>query len=431
LWTGTNIIIMSKKYKICIIGLGYVGLPLAIYLSKHFKVIGFDKDNSRILQLKKGFDLTGEINKKTIKNSKILFTSNEKNIGINNIFIVTVPTPVNKNKTPDLRSIINATKSVAKSITKGNLVIYESTVYPGCTQEIFIPLIQKKTGFKLNKDFYVGYSPERIDPGISKYKLINQTKIISGSNNKALKMLNHIYGKIIKKKLHATKDIKTAEAAKIIENTQRDINVAFVNELSVLFHKLDINTKDVLSAAKTKWNFLDFKPGLVGGHCIGVDPYYLKYKAIKSGLKPKIISSGREVNDNIPNFIFNEILKVMKSKKKETHDNKILFLGITFKENCNDFRNSKTIDLYKLFKRKNNKIDVYDPVVNADSLHNLHRIKILKKFKKEYYDLIIVSVPHKKIKKLSIKFLRSLGKNNPVIIDIKSLYQKNLVEWQL
>jgi UDP-N-acetyl-D-galactosamine dehydrogenase len=422
---------MFKNYKICIVGLGYVGLPLAISLSKYFQVVGYDKDHSRISQLRRGNDMTKEINNKFLKKSKIFFTNTEKNIKACNIYIVTVPTPVDKKNKPELSSIIKATKTVARHIGKNNLIIYESTVYPGCTDEILIPLIQKDTGLKLNKDFFVGYSPERIDPGLSKYKLVNQTKVISGSNKKACEILHYIYGKIIKKKLHETKNIKIAEAAKIIENTQRDINIAFVNELSMLFHKLNINTKEVLSAANTKWNFLNFVPGLVGGHCIGVDPYYLKYKAIKSGLKPNMISSGRKVNDSIPKFIFKETSKILKSKRKKLYGNKILFLGITFKENCNDFRNSKALDLFKFFKYKNKIIDVYDPVVNKESLYDMHKIKTSKKLRKKFYDLIVVSVPHKKIKKFSIKFLRSLCKENSVIIDIKSLYPKKLVEWQL
>ena len=417
---------MSNKYKISVIGLGYVGLPLALSLSKHFEVIGFDIDNQRILELQKGIDVTGECSKKEIIKSKLFFTKDDNNLKKSNIFIITVPTPVNKFNNPDLRNIIKASKLVAKNLIKKSLVVYESTVYPGCTEEVLIPEIEKITKFIVNKDFFVGYSPERIDPGISKYKLNNQTKIISGSNLQAIKILKNIYSKIIEKKLFIAEDIKTAEAAKIIENTQRDINIAFVNELSMLFHKLNINTKEVLNAANTKWNFINFVPGLVGGHCIGVDPYYLKYKAIKSGLKPFMISSGRKVNDSVPKFIFNETKKIIKKKNK----NKILFLGITFKEDCNDIRNSKALELYKFFKKKN-KVDVYDPVVNKKVLGKFHNIKTINKFKKNYYDIIIITVPHKKIRKLSIKFLRSLGKKNLNIIDVKSIFPKKIVEWQL
>ena len=339
---------MSNKYKISLIGLGYVGLPLALSLSKHFKVVGFDIDSERVRKLKKGIDITGESPKKLIKNSKIFISNEKKHIKESNIFIITVPTPVDKNKKPDLSSIIKATKIVASHLKKDSTIVFESTVYPGCTDDILIPIIEKKTKFILNKDFFVGYSPERIDPGKSKYKLSNQIKIISGSNLKAIKLMKEIYSKVVKRKLFVAANIKTAEAAKVIENSQRDINIAFVNELSMLFHKLDINTKDVLAAANTKWNFINFIPGLVGGHCIGVDPYYLKYKALKTGFRPFMISSGRKINDAIPKFIHDETLKILVKKKR----NKILFLGITFKENCNDTRNSKALELYNFFKKK-------------------------------------------------------------------------------
>ena len=286
--------------------------------------------------------------------------------------------------------------------------------------------MKKKTKFTLNKDFFVGYSPERIDPGKSKYKLSNQIKIISGSNLKATKLMKEIYSKVVKRKLFVAANIKTAEAAKVIENSQRDINIAFVNELSMLFHKLDINTKDVLAAANTKWNFINFIPGLVGGHCIGVDPYYLKYKALKTGFRPFMISSGRKVNDAIPKFIHDETLKILVKKKR----NKILFLGITFKENCNDIRNSKAFELYNFFKKKN-KIYVYDPIVDKQQIDKLYNIKIEKNFKKKYYDIIIIAVPHNKIKKFTINYLRSLGNKNLKIIDIKSIFPKNKVDWQL
>ncbi|MBD1146485.1 nucleotide sugar dehydrogenase [Pelagibacterales bacterium SAG-MED28] len=417
---------MSNKYKISLIGLGYVGLPLALSLSKYFKVVGFDIDSERVRKLKKGIDITGESSKKLIKNSKIFISNEKKHIKESNIFIITVPTPVDKNKKPDLRSIIRATKIVASHLKKDSTIVFESTVYPGCTDDILIPIIEKKTKFTLNKDFFVGYSPERIDPGKSKYKLSNQIKIISGSNLKATKLMKEIYSKVVKRKLFVAANIKTAEAAKVIENSQRDINIAFVNELSMLFHKLDINTKDVLAAANTKWNFINFIPGLVGGHCIGVDPYYLKYKALKTGFRPFMISSGRKVNDAIPKFIHDETLKILVKKKR----NKILFLGITFKENCNDIRNSKAFELYNFFKKKN-KIYVYDPIVDKQQIDKLYNIKIEKNFKKKYYDIIIIAVPHNKIKKFTINYLRSLGNKNLKIIDIKSIFPKNKVDWQL
>jgi len=423
---------MFKKPNICVIGLGYVGLPLAISLSKYFSVTGFDTNPQRVLDLKSGKDITKEIKSNVLKKSKINYTYNEKKLFNCNTFIVTVPTPVNHHNSPDLSNIISATKTAAKNLNDKGLIIFESTVYPGCTEEILIPIIKKVSKKKFNKDFFVGYSPERIDPGLSKYKLNNQVKIISGSNSKSLKIMKSIYSKIINKKLYETKDIKTAEAAKIIENTQRDINIAFINELSMLFHKLNINTKEVLSAAKTKWNFLDFKPGLVGGHCIGVDPYYLKFKAIKSGLKPKMISAGREINDSIPYFIFKEVTKIFKSKLKSRKTINILFMGVTFKEDCNDIRNSKSLSLYKLLRgQKKNKIDVYDPIVDKNILFKNYRILTKEKLKKNYYDAIIIAVPHKSIKKFSINYLKSLGNKKLTIIDLKSIFPKKLVQWQL
>ena len=315
---------MLEKTKICIVGLGYVGLPLAVSLSKHYSIVGYDKNFTRIKELKAGIDVTKELSKKTILNSKINFTNKISKIESFNTFIITVPTPVDNKNRPDLKNLKDASKIVGNLLKKENLVIFESTVFPGCTDDILIPILEKQSGLKINKDFHVGYSPERINPGKSKYKLANQVKIVSGSNEKAKNKTFTIYNKIIEKKIHKTGSIKVAEAAKIIENTQRDINIAFINELTILFHKLKINTHEVLAASKTKWNFLNFSPGLVGGHCIGVDPYYLKYKAMKLGLKPKIISSGREVNDFIPKFIFNETRKLMdKSKNK-----KILFFYI-------------------------------------------------------------------------------------------------------
>lgn len=417
---------MSEKTKICIIGLGYVGLPLAVSLSKHYSIIGYDKNYTRIKELRAGIDVTKEMSKKTILNSKINFTNKTSKIENFNTFIITVPTPVDNKNRPDLNNLKDASKIVGNLLKKENLIIFESTVFPGCTDDILIPILEKQSGLKINKDFYVGYSPERINPGKSKYKLVNQVKIVSGSNEKAKNKTFTIYNKIIKKKIHKTGSIKVAEAAKIIENTQRDINIAFINELAILFHKLKINTHEVLAASKTKWNFLNFSPGLVGGHCIGVDPYYLKYKAMKLGLKPKIISSGREVNDYIPKFIFNETKKLMDKDKNK----KILFLGITFKENCNDFRNSKAISLYNMFK-KNNDIDVFDPVVDHHLLNKIHKIKIKRKIKKNKYDVIIVAVAHDQIKKIPLSFIRSVGKKNSIIIDIKSIYPSKKVEWQL
>ena len=420
-----------RNNKICIIGLGYVGLPLAFNLSKHFELIGFDSSKKRILDLKDNVDQTNEIKTSELKKAKISFTYETKDIQECNIYIVTVPTPIDSKNNPQITSLISVTKMIASFLKNNDLIIYESTVFPGCTEEILIPLIEKISKKKLNKNFYVGYSPERIDPGFSKYKLSNQIKVISGSNEQTVARIGKIYKRIIKKGIFVAKNIRVAEAAKIIENTQRDINIAFINEVSMLFHKMKINTNEVLKAANTKWNFLNFKPGLVGGHCIGVDPYYLKFKALKEGFRPKLISSGRSINDFMPKFIFKEIKKEVEKKKKRLKNLKILFLGITFKENCNDFRNSKAISLLKLLK-KNNDIDIFDNLVNKNLLAEKEKIKLISKIsKKNFYDVIIVSVPHNKIKSFKIDFLKKLCKKSGIIIDIKSIYSKEQVEWQL
>lgn len=418
--------------KIAVIGLGYVGLPLATSLSNCFNVIGYDVNALRIKELSSGLDRTEEVKKKSLKNKNIYFTNKKKDLVSCDIYIITVPTPVNKKNIPDLKNLILATKTVAKNLTFNNVVIYESTVYPGCTDDICIPLLEKYSKLKINIDFFVGYSPERIDPGFSKFKLKNQIKIISASNNKALKILKFIYSKIINKKLYAVENIKTAEASKIIENTQRDINIAFMNEVAMLFKKLNINTNQVLNAAKTKWNFLDFKPGLVGGHCIGVDPYYLMYKAKKIGFNSKIITAGRKVNDKIPNFIFSEINKICRIKQINFKKLKVLFLGAAFKENCMDCRNSKAIELLQLIKKKNNSTEVYDPVVNKSDFLKNFKFKLLDNiYKKNYYDLIIVAVPHKQIKKIGLKKIKKFGKKEVLIFDIKSIFKKSEAHWQL
>jgi UDP-N-acetyl-D-galactosamine dehydrogenase len=417
----------KKKVNIAIIGLGYVGLPLAVEFSKYFNVIAYDKDKKRINELNKNFDRTKELKKKIIsKNIKYSFkSSNLKNC---NVFIVTVPTPVFRDKKPDLRNLISATKNLSRFLKKGDLVVYESTVYPGCIEEICLPIIKKISNLNLNKDFFLGYSPERIDPGVSKYKLTNQNKIISASNTKGLKIINFIYKKIIKKKLFKVSNIKTAEASKIIENSQRDINIAFMNEIAVIFNKMNINTKEVLKAASSKWNFLKFTPGLVGGHCIGVDPYYLTHKAKQLGIKTKVILSGREINDYIPKYIFFELKKNLPINKKKI---KVLMLGLTFKENCPDIRNSKAIELFKFLKKKKLHIDAYDPLADMSVSRNVYKIKLLEKIKYNTYDFIILAVPHKKIMSFGLKKIKKFGKKNCKIFDIKSVFNRKDVFWQL
>ena len=388
---------MNKK--ITIIGLGYVGLPLAIEFSKYFKVTGFDINISRINELKDGFDSTNEISKLELSNSKenLTLTDNLDLINDSNFYIITVPTPINSFKQPNLKPLINATKSVAEYVNKGDFIIYESTVFPGCTEEICVPLIEDISGLKFNIDFYCGYSPERINPGDKINTLTKIIKITSGSNPKASLIVDDLYKKIIKAGTYLAPTIKVAEAAKAIENAQRDLNISFVNELALIFDKMDIDTHDVLDAAGTKWNFLKFKPGLVGGHCISVDPYYLTSKAESLGYYPEVILSGRRINDNMPKFISNKAIKLMSNNGIVLKDSRALILGITFKENCPDIRNTKVIDLFDSLREYNLLIDVVDPIANNEEVKLNYNLDIYDSIPiDKCYQVIILAVPHKK-----------------------------------
>ena len=394
---------LSRKKILGIVGLGYVGLPLAIEFSKHFEVIGFDINETRVSELKRNFDENKEFSNKKLKNSKINYSFNPNDLKKCNIFIITVPTPILKNKKPDLNPLKNSSILVSKYLKKGSIVIYESTVFPGCTEEICVPLLIKHSGLKYNIDFFCGYSPERINFGDKKHTLTSVKKITSGSTLKIAYLIDKLYSKIIKAGTFKAKNIIVAETAKVIENTQRDLNIALVNEFSMIFHKLNIKTTDVLNAALSKWNFLDFKPGLVGGHCIGVDPYYLTYKSKQVGYNPKLILRGRKINDDIPNDLAKKISKKVKKKSK------ILFMGASFKSDIPDYRNSKALDLFKLLKKKY-LVDIHDPLIDPDKFFNHEKIKMIKKIKKNYYDVIIISVKHKEIKKIGLKKILKFGK---------------------
>jgi len=414
-----------KVNKICIIGLGYVGLPLLIEFSKYHKVIGFDTDIQRVMELRNFFDRNNEFKKSELKKIKnIEFTSDTKILDNCNIYIVTVPTPVKKNKSPDLNPLIQSSKLIGKFLKKKDIVIYESTVFPGCTEEVCVPILEKYSKLTYNKDFFCGYSPERINFGDKKYKLTNIKKVTSGSNAKISNIIDKLYSKIIKVGTYKAESIIIAEAAKVIENTQRDLNIAFINELSIIFDKLKINTSKVLKAAGSKWNFLNFKPGLVGGHCIGVDPYYLTYKSKKVGYNPKLILSGRSINDEMPKFIFNKIKKLLKKK------NKVLFLGASFKENIPDFRNSKSLSLFKLIK-KNYQSDLVDPLIDAELFFKLEKLKISKKISNKKYDVVIVAVKHDKIKDFGLKKIMDVSKKNLILIDLFNLFNSKYNKFEL
>ena len=416
------------KNKISIIGVGYVGLPLALKFQKKNKVIAFDTNLQRIEELKKGLDVFNDQKKNYIEDAKnIRFTSSVEDIKNSDFFIVTVPTPVNLNKKPNLKPLISATSIVGKSLKKKSIVVYESTVYPGCTEEVCLPILQKASSLKINKDFYCGYSPERVNVGDDSHKLENINKIVSGSNKFALKKIYDLYSSIIKAKVYKVESIKVAEAAKVIENTQRDLNIALVNELSIIFSKLNIDTNEVLNAASTKWNFVKYKPGLVGGHCVGVDPFYLTYKAEQIGYHPKVILSGRNINDKMSYYVFKSVLKKSKKLKINIKRSNILIMGYSFKENCSDIRNSKVTDLVNCFIKNKISVNIYDPLVNIKHLSKKHQNIYLPTInnKKNFFDILILAVPHKVFINNFSKTYNLIMKKKNLLFDIKSALPKN------
>jgi UDP-N-acetyl-D-galactosamine dehydrogenase len=404
------------KDKICVVGLGYVGLPLAVEFAKQYEVIGYDINKKRVSQLKKSIDVTNEVTSKELKEiKKLKYTDNQTDISKCNIYILTVPTPINEDLQPDLTILCSATTMVSKYLKKGDYVIYESTVYPGCTEEICVPLLEKGSRLKLNTDFFCGYSPERINPGDKINTLTKILKITSGSNKVSSKRVNDLYKSIITAGTYMAPSIKVAEAAKAIENAQRDLNISFMNEIALMFNKMNISTNEVIKAASTKWNFLNFSPGLVGGHCIGVDPYYLVYKSKKVGYIPKVILSGRDVNQLIPIFIAEESIKLLIKRKINIHTTRALIMGFTFKENCSDIRNTKVFDIYKTLNSYDIKVDIYDPIAINDEVKNEYGIDLIKNIKLKY-DLIICAVSHNVFDQIDINKYR---KSKSVLFDVK------------
>ena len=413
-----------KNNKIAIIGMGYVGLPLAVALAKKNHVVGFDINKIRVNNLKRGIDQTKEILKNEIINSKKLrFSDKISDLSKCETYIITVPTPVDKNNKPNLKPLLNATKTISKVLSKNNLVIYESTVFPGATEELCGPILEKNSGFKINKNLYLGYSPERINPGDKNRKLTDIVKIVSGSNKKAQARVSKLYSSIIKAGVYKTDSIKTAEAAKVIENTQRDLNIALINELSIIFKKLKLDTEEVLKAAETKWNFNSFRPGLVGGHCIGVDPYYLTYKSKIAGYDPKIILAGRKLNDNMSTYVTNNILKILAKKKIKIKNAKILVMGLSFKENCSDLRNSKILDVCKFLLKNKIYVEAYDPLIDKKAIE-LNFLNIIKYPTKNTYDCIIISAKHDSFIKMKSKKIHSFCNKEGFIYDLKYMLNK-------
>ena len=421
-----------KDLKLAVIGLGYVGLPLALEFAKKRKVVGYDNNKQRIKELNYGKDKNFEFSKKDLKKSnRIDFTHNKKDLKSSNCYIITVPTPINKSKKPDLRPLLNASKLIGEIINLGDLIIYESTVYPGCVEEVCVPALEKYSQLKFNKDFFCGYSPERINPGDKKYTISKIKKVTSGSTQKIANIIDDLYADIIIAGTHKAPSIKIAEAAKVIENTQRDLNIALINELSILFGKMDIDTQAVLSAAGSKWNFLPFRPGLVGGHCIGVDPYYLTYKAKNIGYDPKIILAGRELNDNMGNYVVSKLIKKMKIKNIQVKKSKILIMGLTFKENCPDIRNSGVQNVINKLKKLKCTLDLHDPWADKEEIKKTYGNYPKSKIKQKAYDVVLIAVAHNEYKKIGLTNIKNLCKKNSVIFDLKNLFNSNKVDLKL
>ncbi|MFA1821459.1 nucleotide sugar dehydrogenase [Virgibacillus oceani] len=420
----------NKQEKIAVIGLGYVGLPLAIELAKKYDVVGFDINKAKLDQYLNGVDVTDEAGDEAVSNTTMTFTSDETDLQDCKFHIVSVPTPINIDKTPNLEPVIGASETVGRNLTKGSIVVYESTVYPGTTEEVCIPILEEVSGLSFGDDFKVGYSPERINPGDKVNTLTKIIKIVSGSDEEALREISDVYGSIIEAGVHEAESIKVAEAAKVIENSQRDINIAFMNELSMVFNKMDINTNAVLEAAGTKWNFLKFTPGLVGGHCIGVDPYYFTYKAEQLGYHSQIILSGRKINDDMGKYVAGNVIKKMIKAKQEIDGAKVAIFGLTFKENVGDVRNTRVIDIIDELKEYGINVLVYDPVAEADNVYREFGIELAAKEELQDLNSVVMAVPHNEIKEeFSLDILEGLYRNDrKVLVDIKSMYDKKECE---
>jgi len=427
----------SKQEKICVVGLGYVGLPLAVLLAKHFSVVGFDVKRERIEELKNGVDRTNEVLSGNLSEVKIEFSTDPSVIKNAKFIILAIPTPVDKNNLPDLSPVEKATITVGRNLAPGSVVVYESTVYPGVTEEICLPILEKESRLKAGEDFKIGYSPERVNPGDKEHTIDKVYKIVSSQDEESLEVIAGVYGAITK--IHRASSIKVAEAAKVIENTQRDLNIALMNELSVIFHMMNIDTKEVLAAAETKWNFLKFYPGMVGGHCIGVDPYYLTFKAEQLGYKPEVILAGRRINDSMGGYIAKEVIKKAAELGKKADTLKILIAGITFKENIPDIRNSKVFDIYQELLNRKLKAEVYDPVGDSQLVKEEYGIELISAPKIGAYDVIIIAVAHDEFAQKPVEEWKKLfvGKSEGLLADLKGILNKKsaaqagLAYWRL
>jgi UDP-N-acetyl-D-galactosamine dehydrogenase len=421
-----------RSCKLGVIGLGYVGLPLAVEFGKHFKTVGFDIKAARVAELKSGKDSTLEVEPAELRSAKFLrYSTKLSDLRSCQVFIVTVPTPIDDYKRPDLTPIESASELIGQVLKKGDIVVFESTVYPGCTEEIAVPILERVSGLKFNKDFFAGYSPERINPGDKQHRLPTIKKITSGSTPEVADFVDGLYASIITAGTHKTSSIRVAEAAKVIENTQRDVNIALINELALIFNRLGIDTEEVLEAAGTKWNFLPFRPGLVGGHCIGVDPYYLTHKAQEIGYHPEMILAGRRINDNMALYVAEQVAQLMIRKRIHVKGARILMMGLAFKENCPDLRNSKVVDVIKELKKYGAKVDVYDPWIDAGEAEHEYGFRPVRKLSKGTYDAVVLAVAHKEFRDMGLNAVRALGKKPHVLYDIKYVFDADEVDGRL
>lgn len=420
-----------SNVRIGIVGLGYVGLPLAVEFGKQFEVVGFDIHQARIDELKQGHDHTLEVSDEELKEAvKLSYTAQLEDIRPCNVYIVTVPTPIDEHKSPDFTPLIKASESLSKVLKRGDVVIYESTVYPGATEEVCVPLLEK-SGLAFNEDFYCGYSPERINPGDKQHRVTNILKVTSGSTPEIADFVDALYRSVIVAGTHKASSMKVAEAAKVIENTQRDVNIALINELALIFNRLGIDTEEVLKAAGTKWNFLPFRPGLVGGHCIGVDPYYLTFKAQAVGYNPEIILAGRRLNDNMGAYVVQQVVKMMLKKKINVMGARVLILGLTFKEDCPDVRNTRVIDMVQELAEYEAQVDVYDPWADKAEAKHEYNIDLIDELKQNEYDAIILAVKHHQFVEMGAEGIRALGKNPSVLFDVKYVLPREVVDGRL
>jgi len=421
-----------RNLKVGVVGLGYVGLPLAVEFGKRFSTVGFDIKADRVEELRKGHDSTLETDEAELASAtKLSFTTRLADLKSCRVFIVTVPTPIDEYKRPDLTPLVKSSESVGQVLKKGDVVVYESTVYPGCTEEICVPILERVSGLKFNKDFYAGYSPERINPGDKQHRLTTIKKVTSGSTPAVAEFVDSLYRSIVIVGTHKASSIKVAEAAKVIENTQRDVNIALINELALIFNRMGIDTEEVLNAAGSKWNFLPFRPGLVGGHCIGVDPYYLTHKAQAIGYHPEMILAGRRINDNMGTYVAQQIAQLMMQRRIQVKDSRILMMGLTFKENCPDVRNTKIVDVVHELEKYGAKVDVVDPWADPDEAEHEYGLRPVKRLKAGTYDAVVMGVAHQEFRKMGIAKVRELGKKQHVLYDIKYVFRADEVDGRL